>query len=70
MSFSLSDLKTELDNAVNGAVSFVDLADKTAQAVEKFTNIIPGVGSEVQAAVDALNTLDSALQDVKSALGA
>jgi hypothetical protein len=70
MSFSLADLRNELDNIVNGATSTVDLADKTAQAVGKFGSLIPGVGTEVQVAVNALNDLDAALHAVKSALGA
>jgi hypothetical protein len=69
MSFSLADLKNELDTIINGATNTVDLADKTAQAVGKYGEFIPVVGPEVKIAVDALNGLDAALHTVKSALG-
>lgn len=69
MSFSLADLRNELDNIVNGATSTVDLADKTAQAVGKYGQDIPVVGPDIKIAVDALNGLDAALHTVQSALG-
>lgn len=66
--FSLTDLRSKLDGAVNGATDFVDLVDKVADELGGIGSHIPGVGPEVAAAVGALNALDSVLHTVKGAL--
>lgn len=67
---NLTDLKNELDSAVDGAVDFVDLVDKFADTIRPYASLIPGAGSELTAIIGPLDAADKALHELKSILGA
>lgn len=68
MALDLGSIKNELDTIVNDATSVADLVEKYSATVQKFAGLIPGVGTDVSAAVGLVNVIDKALHELQSVL--
>jgi hypothetical protein len=67
---SLSSLEGTLDTVVSEAVTYVDLADKFADAAAAFLKDIPVVGADVAPIVAVLDEVTKALNALAAALHA
>jgi hypothetical protein len=68
MALDIGSIKTELDSLVSEAADVASLADKYADALVKYADLIPGAGPEIETLVGYLDTATKALNDLKSAL--
>lgn len=68
MSLDLATIESEVKAAVSEATNGVDLADKFADILAKYSDFIPGAGPEVQQYVGYLDEATKAINALNAAI--